>query len=89
MSTARAHHKNSRETKVASASHPFRNALIISLVLAALILWQLGLVIHGLNTVVSTLVRAEGVRHVMAEYLAVAYHKVVALVLPLVQRITA
>ncbi|PSR21983.1 MAG: hypothetical protein C7B45_08825 [Sulfobacillus acidophilus] len=88
MSTARAHRKNSRDTKAASDGHAFRNALIISLVLAALVLWQLSFVIQGLNTLTSLLVRAEVVRSVLGGDLVAGYHKATALVLPLLERIT-
>lgn len=88
MSTARAHHKSNREGKEPPAGHPFRNALVISLALAALILWQLSFIIHGLNTLASTLVRAQSTRQVIADFLKVAYHKVIALALPLIHRLT-
>jgi hypothetical protein len=87
MSTARTHRKSSRDNKAAQTGHAFRNALIISLALAALVLWQLSWVIHGLNTLASLLGRVLAIRRFVAEYLAIAYQKAITLVLPLMQRI--
>ncbi len=87
MSTARAHQKSGRDGHEGVRRHPFRNALILSLIIAALILWQLNPIIHGIHGLYTILLRAEGIRRVVAGLLTVGYHKAAAIVTPLVHRI--
>lgn len=84
MSTARARR---REPADLSKGHPFRNVLIVSLIVAALVLWQLTPVIHGLNSVGIFLGHAQGVRRIIAGLLSVGYHRAEQWVVPLIHRI--
>ena len=92
MSTARAHFKEDKHTSRGQHgdSHPnhlFRNVLLISLVLAALVLWQLNPIITGLNAIKNALMHARGVRSVIAGILSMAYLHIASIVGPLVHRI--
>lgn len=93
MSTARAQEKEEKnavrgERKDEGKRHHFRNALLISIVVAAVILWQLNPVIDGLRTLVGWLSHAEGVRRVVVGILNIGYHKAESVVGPLVHRVT-
>ncbi|MCL5116322.1 MAG: hypothetical protein M1272_04135 [Firmicutes bacterium] len=88
MSTARAHIKEEKraarhEGKMERKGHPFRNALFISLGVAAVILWQLNPIIRGLHAAESALTQAEGVRRVVGGLISVGYHRVVGLIAPI------
>jgi tetrahydromethanopterin S-methyltransferase subunit C len=69
------------------ARHHFRNALLISLVLAGVVLWQLNPIIHGLHSIQATLMRAEGVRRVASGILSIGYHKLASFIGPLYLRV--
>jgi hypothetical protein len=84
MSAARAHHK---ESEPEPKGHPFRNVLVVSLLLAALILWQLTPIIHGLHYLESLLTRAEGPRRIIISLIHLGYTKLVSLVSPLIHKI--
>lgn len=84
MSTARARHKEGTDQP---KGHPFRNVLLVSLVVAAVILWQLAPIIHGLHTVDAFLTRAEGPRRIIAGLLKLGYQHLIAWIAPLVHRV--
>lgn len=90
---ARAHFKDEKPTaghgdkKTGTKGHPFRNALLISLALAALILWQLNPIIRGLHSIQTTLMQAENIRRVTGGLLNIGYHHVVNTVGPLIHRV--
>lgn len=86
---AHAHDKEDKHGATTTANgHPFRNALLISLVLAAIILWQLNSVIHALHSVAMALSQAEGFRHLLGGLIHQGYHKSVTVVRPVVKHIT-
>ncbi|MCY0865450.1 MAG: hypothetical protein OWQ57_10900 [Sulfobacillus sp.] len=56
--------------------HPFRVVLWVSLLVAALVLWQLPAVTQGLSGASHALQHAEGFRHYVAGLLSIGYHRV-------------
>lgn len=84
MSAARTH---DREASEQPKGHPFRNALVVSIVLAALIMWQLTPIIHGLHFLESFLTRVEGPRRIIVGLLNTGYHKLSSLVSPVIQQV--
>lgn len=87
MSAAQAHQKSGHEGRERAKRHPFRNALIVSLVIAAVILWQLNPILHGIHDVHAALLKAEGIRRTLAGLLSVGYHKVDAWISPLAHKV--
>lgn len=92
MSTARAQYKEDKHAAKHSGKdhkkpHPFRTALWISLALAALVLWQLNPIIHGLHSLDATLGQAEGLRQVVGGILTTSYHRIVNTIGPIVHHI--
>lgn len=84
MSAARSHHK---EVPAENPGHPFRNLLVATLLVAALILWQLTPIVHGLHYLDSLLARAEGPRRLIIGLIHSGYARIVALVRPLVHKV--
>lgn len=70
-----------------SKKHYLRNILITLLLIAAIVLWQLIPIIHGLGTVQQALTHAEGIRAVFAAILSSIYEKVQHVALPLFKRL--
>lgn len=56
--------------------HPVRNTLLILIALAALVLWQLPPVLHGLAAVQTGLRQAEGTRSVLAAFIHLAISQI-------------
>ncbi len=92
MSTARAHVNNHKPTGPDGGhdqkkGHPFRNALLISLALAALVLWQLNPIIHGLHSTAEALGHAESFRKVVIGLIKIGYQRASAAIAPLIHRV--
>ncbi|NMP23475.1 hypothetical protein [Sulfobacillus harzensis] len=92
MSTARAHIKDSKHgasgDHAEKKGHPFRNALLISLALAALILWQLNPIIQGLHSTATALSHAESFRQVVIGLVNMGYHRALDAITPLIHRVS-
>jgi len=84
MSAARSRPKE--EPKHVS-SHPFRNVLMASVLLAALIVWQLNAVMHGLSAVHTWLGHVEGPRRIIIGLVSIGYHRLTSFILLLIHRI--
>lgn len=92
MSTARTHANNHKPTgpdghDQKKKGHPFRNALLISLALAALILWQLNPIIQGLHSTAAALGHAESFRQVVIGLVKMGYHRAATAIAPLIHRV--
>lgn len=84
MSAQRDRHKEGEDRP---SSHPFRTALIVSLVVAAIILWQLAPIIQGLHTLDLWLVRVQGPRRTLIGLLQLGYHRLLNVVTPLIHQV--
>ncbi len=74
-----------RKTK--PKKHYMRNLLLILILLAALVLWQLIPIINGLGTIQHALTHAEGTRAVFATILSSLYEKVQQVAVPLLKHL--
>lgn len=84
MSTARVRHKEGTDQP---KGHPFRTVLIVSLVLAALILWQLAPIIHGLHALETLLTRVERPRRIIVGLVKLGYHRLISVVASLIHQV--
>lgn len=67
--------------------HYLRNSLLIIVLLAAIVLWQLIPIINGLGTMQHALSHAESTRAVFASILSSLYHKVQQVAIPILRHL--
>lgn len=91
MSTA--HHQSGSSKATAGKPgtprkrHRLRNLFLAVMALAALVLWQLGPVTHGVASIETGLHQAQGTRSLLAGFIHIAITQIKATLGPLVQQI--
>ncbi|MCL5972743.1 MAG: hypothetical protein M1499_09315 [Firmicutes bacterium] len=76
-------HLSPSQEKPKAKKHYFRNTLLILIILAALVMWQLNPVIAGLGTLQHGLRHAESTRALLASILSAIFAKIHHWIMPL------
>ncbi len=80
-------HLSSSSGKAKHKKHYLRNTVLVLIVLAALVLWQLNPIISGLGTLQHGLHQAEATRTLLGGIVSTIYTKIQHLIAPLLARI--